>query len=311
MTINKITIAHIVSEILVVSAVAFYFHKKYVALQTQVQELVNKIEKLNLERVSVLCQKQEQFETQTTQQINKIWSILNQQPMYQQPMYQRSEYQRPVFVPQFDIDSSDKEPVREKYRGNENKKEEIKTETVKPKEKTSFNPLQSAMSMIGPLSTMFQLATDRKTPHPSEVFQNVNIEAVIHNQPTQSSAKIVEIEDEQVDVVANEIAEKDLDKELEQELQELCTPMISPNRFDTRSAQRFNDSISIVTVTKSSSQLPYQSPHREELQELQSTDDSNDQVETTSSQNSSPIRFISASEAKKPGRKKRVQAKTD
>lgn len=326
MTLNKLTIAHIVSELLVVSAVAFYFHKKYIALQTQVQELVAKIEKLNLERVPIVCQKQEQFEAQITQQINKIWNVLNSSmpAMYPREFNQRPEFnqrqefnQRPVFVPQYNVDSSKQESVRENYANSnsnkETKKETSQNENTKPKEAKPFNPIQSALSMIGPLSTMFQLTTDRKTPHPEEIFQNVNIGAVLQNQKQQtSSAKIVEVEDDPSN--SDELLDEKLDEELQEELKELCTPIVSASRFDNRSVQRFTDSIAIVTVTQQSADPAVEvansrSASRFSNDALELTNQ--EQSETPSSQSSSPLRFINASEQKKPGRRKRVSPKSE
>jgi hypothetical protein len=310
MPIDKIFISHVVSEIIIIVGVSFYYHKKCSYLQSQIQELNNKLEKLNVNNYLSLIERQKHFEQQTVQHINKIYSMLNSRnisPQEQQNMYNNQFGSFPT---------TERFSNSQKYENMtfETENFSLDKDTVQTNSKVekkaapqqSQNPFLNTLSMIGPLSTMFQVVMDKKPPHPDELFKNID--------NVNGTKKIVEIEDEQIDTVT-------LDKELEDELNDLKsgtvtamnTPVLVP-----RTPKHFSNDSSILTPDKCENgmcKIDY-------TQVSQSTDtniNNQDMIDSTdlivsktetqndlqNSSQSSPLRYISQIPEQKRGRPKK------
>ena len=215
MAIDKILITHIVTELVIICGISYYYHIKCNKLKLQIEELNNKIDKLNINNYILAIKKQEQFEIQTVQQINKLYSLINTNEINQrineqnvntnEKINQRINEQNSniLFNPIYNLNES--------VNNHEHQEK-------KQFEKT--NPFFNTLSVLGgPLSTMFQVVMEKKPPHPNELFQNINVN------------KIVEIEDE--DETNNS---EHLDEELRDELDDLNststttmnTPIVTP-----------------------------------------------------------------------------------
>ena len=233
MTVDKTLIAHIVAELIVISGLSFYYHKKCSNLQLQINDLNSKLEKMNGNNYLNTIKRQEQFESQTVQQINKLYSILNtmnngnnnvssNDNIIKESFYTPSNNivineNRSSLLPSIIRDDlySDK---RSEFSSFSSHKQSVHTpESVS-------NPLMNTLSMLGPLTTMFKVVMEPKPPHPNEVFSNIDIKSELN------SKKIVEIKDKE------EINSEILDDELRDELDDLHsnvtstfnTPVLTP-----------------------------------------------------------------------------------
>ena len=63
MTIDKTLISHVIAELIVISGLSFYYHKKCVNLQLQINELNSKLEKMNGINYLNSIKRHEQFVT--------------------------------------------------------------------------------------------------------------------------------------------------------------------------------------------------------------------------------------------------------
>jgi len=314
MPVDKIFISHVVSELIIIIGVSFYYHKKCSYLQSQIQDLNNKLEKLNVNNYISLIERQKHFEQQTVQHINKIYSILNSRnvsPQENQNIYNNQ------YSTSFSTDNMNFNPDRitEGFSLNGTKDTLNSTEKtqVSTEKKQSQNPFLNTLSMIGPLSTMFQVVMDKKPPHPDELFKNLNVDNV------NGTRKIVEIEDD----VNEQMDTTTLDKELEDELNDLKsatvtavnTPVLvprTPKHFlneNTLTSEKcengvckidFSTAERLSTSTQLNSTLTQNDMEKLELE----TSKIEIQNETPSSQ-SSPLRYISHIPEQKRGRPKK------
>jgi hypothetical protein len=293
MPIDKIFISHVVSEIIIIIGVSFYYHKKCSYLQTQIQELNNKLEKLNVNNYLSLLERQKHFEQQTVQHINKIYSILNSRnitsPQEQQNIYDNNQYSFPNTQKYenmtFETDSFSLENKEITRQSN------VQVEKKSPQQPQ--NPFLNTLSMIGPLSTMFQVVMDKKPPHPDELFKNMDNSNV--------SKKIVEIEDEPIDPTT-------LDKELEDELNDLKsgtvtavnTPVLVPR---TPKHYSIDNIPSIEKCENGVCKIDYTPISQNNDISLEIHGET--PRETPASSQSSPLRYISQIPEQKRGRPKK------
>ena len=180
MPIDKITISHIVSELIIITGVVFYYHRKCNHLQQQINELNLKLEKLNGTNYINSINRHEQFEKQTVQHINRLYSIISSLKSSQiidttdkQVNLNFQNNSNDTFVPLY----KEKEIIRENY-SNQNSV-------------TNSNPFMNTLSMLGPLTTMFKVVMEPKPPHPQEIFNNIDINSELNKN------KIVEIDDDE------------------------------------------------------------------------------------------------------------------
>jgi hypothetical protein len=296
MPIDKIFISHVVSEIIIIVGVSFYYHKKCSYLQSQIQDLNIKLEKLNVNNYLALIERQKHFEQQTVQHINKIYSILNSRG---------NVHNNQIFNSQ-NHESMSFEPVNQMSFSSENVKTTIPSEkkTQSQQSQQSQNPFLNTLSMIGPLSTMFQVVMEKKPPHPDEVLKN---------------AKIVEIEDEITS--SNEKVDTEmLDNELEDELNDLKststtaanTPVLvprTPKHYLTdnsvSSPKKCENGICKIDYTNNSqnSVEPFDIETSNSSEFLLSSNETTDNIKPTSQ--SSPLRYISQIPEQKRGRPKK------
>jgi len=226
MPIDKITISHIVSELIIITGVIFYYHRKCNQLQQQINELNLKLERLNGTNYINSINRHEQFEKQTVQHINKLYSIINSiktqnnENVDKQVHLNFQNNSNDTFVPLY----KEKESIRENY-SNQNSV-------------TNSNPFMNTLSMLGPLTTMFKVVMDPKPPHPNEIFNNIDINSELNKN------KIVEIDETSVNTempngLVSEKSETDIstiESELREELDDLhstttssmTTPRLTP-----------------------------------------------------------------------------------
>ena len=186
MSVDKILISHIAAELIVITGVAYYYHKKCGTLQSQINDLNTKLENMNGINYINSIKKQEMFEAQTIQHINKIYSIINNT----NPMYLNNV-------------SNDKQQYIDNMRQNDNTIKEhfyppnapnmnnmnssmitsqmVNKQTTNAHNQSNIhtNPLMNTLSMIGPLTTMFKVVMDPKPPHPEELFNNIDLSIIL------------------------------------------------------------------------------------------------------------------------------------
>jgi len=314
MPVDKIFISHVVSEIIIIIGVSFYYHKKCSNLQTQIQELNNKLEKLNINNYLALIERQKHFEQQTVQHINKIYSMLKgispdilntRNSLYQEnnfsnlQKHENVQFEHPNisegFYPRTNEQTfqMDNIPVSTENKVNSN-----------VEKKPPQNPFLSTLSMIGPLSTMFQVVMDKKPPHPDEIFKNLNVDNA------NESKKIVEVEDE--------VDSSTLDKELEDELNDLNstvttavnTPVLVPRtpkhylNENTLTPDKCENGICKIDFT---SQLNQSNNSKNNIEpfDLETSSKITEIQNTQQSSQSSPLRYISQIPEQKRGRPKK------
>ena len=284
MPIDKIFISHVVSEIIIIIGVSFYYHKKCSYLQSQIQELNNKLEKLNVNNYLALIERQKHFEQQTVQHINKIYSIVNSRGNTNNIQNLNSQNNESMNFEQMSFPT-----------------ENEKTITIEKKTQSqpqSQNPFLNTLSMIGPLSTMFQVVMEKKPPHPDEVLKN---------------AKIVEIEDE---ISSNEkIDTETLDNELEDELNDLRststtavnTPVLVPRT--PKHYLKDNDISSLQKCENGICKIDYTNISQKNVEQIDIESSNLSESSITSdikpSSQSSPLRYISQIPEQKRGRPKK------
>ena len=231
MAVDKILISHVVSELIIICGLAFYYHKRCNNLQQQINELNSKLEKLSGTNYINSVRRQEQFELQTVQQINKIYSILNSIST-QQTTPSNSLSNTPTNLPlqqpnqnMFTPSYTSENVIKENYSNIQTGQLSSQNNQQVQKNQQPLNPLMNTLSMLGPLSTMFQVITREKPPHPNEIFSNIDINSEMNKR------KIVEIEDD-----SDELNSEMLDNELRDELNDLSsnvttalnTPIMTP-----------------------------------------------------------------------------------
>lgn len=184
MPIDKLTISHIVSELIIISGVVFYYHRKCTHLQQQINELNLKLEKLNGVNYINSIDRHEQFEKQTVQHINKLYSIINSIKTQNVDNIDKQvnlnfKNSNDMFVPLY----KEKENIREHY-SNQSSNQSGVTRSI---DTSISNPFMNTLSMLGPLTTMFKVVMEPKPPHPDEIFNNIDINSELNKN------KIVEI----------------------------------------------------------------------------------------------------------------------
>ena len=292
MAIDKIFISHVVSELLIICGVSFYFHKKCSNLQQQVNELNSKLEKLNVNNYILSLKKQEQFEIQTVQQINKIYSMLNT-IMNNQSYMDSNNPRSNVFNPVYNVENNTS-TIKENYSPPQ---QSTTQQSQTPVKKNNQNPLLNTLSMIGPLSTMFQVMVDKKPPHPDELFQNIDI--------NKMSGKIVEIEEE------DNINTEELDNELEDELNDLKsnitttlnTPITTPRMTPSHSSLMNDCENGMCKLNLNSTNE--NDTNNSTNNDVNNTNDNQIKNESSNDQ-SSPLRYISQLPEGKRGRPKKT-----
>ena len=296
MPIDKIFISHVVSEIIIIIGVSFYYHKKCSYLQSQIQELNNKLEKLNVNNYLAFIERQKHFEQQTVQHINKIYSILNSRGNSHNNQNINLQNQENMIF----------EPIGQMSFTTENEKTIPSEKKPQTSQQQSQNPFLNTLSMIGPLSTMFQVVMEKKPPHPDEVLKN---------------AKIVEIEDERTSSV-EKIDTEMLDNELEDELNDLKsttttaanTPVLVPrtpkhyltdNKGVSSSVNKCENGLCKIDYTNNSqnSVEPFDIETSKTNDDSLSSIENQDDIKSTSQ--SSPLRYISQIPEQKRGRPKK------
>ena len=212
MTIDKQLVTHIVAELIIISGLAYYYHKKCGNLQLQINDLNTKLEKMNGINYLNTVKRHEMFETQTVQHINKIYSLLNnlnnngnindtngQNPMNQMNLMNQMNSINPMNSMNLMNQMNNENVIKESFYGSSTTNEKNTISQTKPSQN---NPLMNTLSMLGPLTTMFKVVMEPKPPHPNEVFENININSQLNNQ------KIVEIEDDDSETLDNELKEE-------------------------------------------------------------------------------------------------------
>lgn len=281
MPIDKILISHIVAELVVICGVTFYYHKKCNNLQQQINELNSKLEKLNVNNYLNSLKRQEQFEMQTIQHVNKIYSLLNNNGINLNSI---SNLQSEKI-----IENNIKENFYNNTNLNGSNVQNISNDNVQ-KTSQSTNPLTNAISMFGPLASMVRVVMEPKPPHPNEVFENIDIKKELN--------KIVEIEDDN-----SEINSEYLDNELKDELNDLHSNMTSRINTPLLTPKIINNNISNIELCENNEcklsfgeiSYPLEEKNENKL---------NDKLENDKSDKSSPLRYISQNETKR-GRPKK------
>lgn len=301
MPVDKILVSHVVSEVLIICGVTFYFHKKCARLQQQIDELNSKLEKLNANSYISSLKRQEQFEVQTVQQINKIYSILNNMNNFtNMNNLNNIENTSTNFKPVYN------ESIRENYNIVQQDSQVNKQGTPVPINKpqalqnTLLSGLSNGLSMLSslPISTMFQVVMKEKPPHPDELFQNMDINKELNKN------KIVEIEDEE-----NEIDSNKLDDELQDELNDLKsnittamnTPVLTPltpSNSNMVSLNLCEDGVCKLDMNKLNKNENEELDLNIPLNNIQVSDNSD-------TEKSSPLRYISNIPQNKRGRPKK------
>lgn len=208
MPIDKITISHIVSELIIITGVVFYYHRKCNHLQQQINELNLKLEKLNGTNYINSINRHDQFEKQTVQHINKLYSIINLiktqnvDNVDKQVNLNFQTNSNDMFVPLY----KEKENIRENYY----EQNSIQGGTTRTLDAPISNPFMNTLSMLGPLTTMFKVVMEPKPPRPDEIFNNIDIKSEL------SKNKIVEIEsDERSEVSGDLVISRNQEKQSE------------------------------------------------------------------------------------------------
>jgi|LauGreDrversion4_2_1035121.scaffolds.fasta_scaffold14585_1 hypothetical protein len=313
MSVDKILISHIVAELIVITGVAYYYHKKCSTLQSQINDLNTKLENMNGINYLNSIKKHEQFEAQTIQHINKIYSILNNtNPMYMNNISNINDKQQ--------SDNSIKEHFYPPNINNMNSSiitnqinKQTPNSSTHNKSNISTNPLMNTLSMIGPLTTMFKVVMDPKPPHPDELFNNIDINKELN------SRKIVEIED---DV---EVNEDELNDELKDELGDLhssvstavntpvLTPKLSNNVSNVPELNICDNGVCKLNLSmdKINEETVNTNNTNNTIINLQEKSIDNDKkieiVDTSIQDKSSPLRYISQVPEIKRGRPKKNQ----
>lgn len=345
MPIDKIFISHVVSELIIIIGVSFYYHKKCSYLQSQIQDLNNKLEKLNVNNYLSLIERQKHFEQQTVQHINKIYSLLNSRNSLQenQNVYNNQyssnfskdniisnsqKYENMIFNPDRITEGFSLNGTKDTLNINSIEK----TQPPIEKKAQTQNPFLNTLSMIGPLSTMFQVVMDKKPPHPDELFKNLNIDN------TKGTKKIVEIEDdtnEQVDTTTLDMELADELNELKSSVTAVNTPVLIPRtpkrgiteniltpdkcengicKIDFSTSDRHPISeraltfdihpmspVNIVDNTRSNLTLT-----QNDMEKIESETSKIEMHDKTPSSQSSPLRYISHVPEQKRGRPKKI-----
>ena len=232
MAVDKILISHVVSELIIICGLAFYYHKRCNNLQQQINELNSKLEKLSGTNYINSVRRQEQFELQTVQQINKIYSILNSIST-QQTTPSNSLSNTPTNLPlqqpnqnMFTPSYTSENVIKENYSNMQTGQLSSQNNQQVQKNQQQSNPLMNTLSMLGPLTTMFKVVMEPKPQHPNEIFENIDIKTQLNNMSQQglgmnmSQRKIVEVEDDDID-------SETLDNELKDELNDLRSNVTS------------------------------------------------------------------------------------
>ena len=320
MTVDKTLIAHIVAELIVISGLSFYYHKKCSNLQLQINDLNSKLEKMNGNSYLNTIKRQELFESQTVQQINKLYSILN--TMNNSGINSGINSDTSRSISDNIIKESFYTPINDTNISNENRSStsqgtgssSITSHKQIQQKPTHSNPLMSTLSMLGPLTTMFKVVMEPKPPHPNEVFEKIDIKSEIN------SRKIVEIEDD------DEINSETLDNELRDELDDLHsnvtstinTPILTPklsllsnlpkldlcengvcklnlNYENDKNNESINEDDNPLNIQKS----------LENVQPVVNVNQNDEKI--NKSDKSSPLRYISQAPETKRGRPKKNQ----
>ena len=307
MPVDKILISHVVSEVLIICGVTFYFHKKCARLQQQIDELNSKLEKLNANSYISSLKRQEQFEVQTVHQINKLYSILNNMNnLNNTSNINNIENTSSGFKPVYN------EPIRENYNSVQQESQVNKqgSPSNKPQspQNTLLNGLSNGLSMLSslPISTMFQVVMKDKPLHPDELFQNLDINKELNKN------KIVEVEDDDEEIDNNK-----LDDELQDELNDLksnittamntpvLTPLLTPSQSNMSNLNLCEDGVCKLDMNKlNESSINNNQNENEEvnlnipLNRIQISDNSDNEK-------SSPLRYISNIPQIKRGRPKK------
>lgn len=307
MPVDKILISHVVSEVLIICSVTYYFHKKCARLQQQIDELNSKLEKLNANSYISSLKRQEQFEVQTVHQINKLYSILNNMNnLNNTSNINNIENTSTGFKPVYN------EPIRENYNSVQQESQVNKqgSSSNKPQtpQNTLLNGLSNGLSMLSslPISTMFQVVMKDKPLHPDELFQNMDINKELNKN------KIVEVEDDDEEIDNNK-----LDDELQDELNDLksnittamntpvLTPLLTPSHSNMSNLNLCEDGVCKLDMNKlNESSINNNQNENEEvnlnipLNRIQISDNSDNEK-------SSPLRYISNIPQNKRGRPKK------
>lgn len=310
MSVDKILISHIAAELIVITGVAYYYHKKCGSLQSQINDLNNKLENINGINYLNSIKKQEVFEAQTIQHINKIYSMLsNANPMYINNMSNINDNKQLIDIAR-PVDNSIKEhyyPTNTSQINNKQTVSNVSNQSVAP-----TNPLMNTLSMIGPLTTMFKVVMDPKPPHPEELFNNIDINKELNNR------KIVEIEEDDT-----EVNEDELNDELKDELGDLKsnvttavnTPVMTPKLSTgiTNIPELNICDNGVCKLNLSMEKINDENMNKNETINLQGTNtDINtmntiDTIDTSKQDKSSPLRYISQAPEIKRGRPKKNQ----
>ena len=321
MTIDKTLITHIVAELIVICGLAFYYHKKCSGLQLQINDLNSKLEKMNGINYLNTIKRHEQFENQTVQHINKIYSILNNN-VGNLNLNNVSNSLNMNNISNSDILRTNNDSIiRENFYSQSNNSatllsQQTPLQQTAPQQKPPVsNPLMNTLSMLGPLTTMFKVVMEPKPLHPNEIFENIDIKTQLNNQQ-----KIVEVEDD-------DINSETLDNELKDELNDLCsnvtsamnTPIMTPKLALTSSVPTLDmceNGVCKLNFDNNKNEEPEQS---EQLTLNSENKDNNitllnidkNKLETdkeVTSDKSSPLRYISQQETKRGRPKKNVQS---
>lgn len=317
MTIDKTLITHIVAELIVICGLAFYYHRKCSGLQLQINDLNSKLEKMNGINYLNTIKRHEQFENQTVQHINKIYSILNNN-VGNLNLNNGTNSLNMNNISNSDILRTNNDSIiRENFYSQTNDNASLLSQQTPLQQKPPVsNPLMNTLSMLGPLTTMFKVVMEPKPPHPNEIFENIDIKTQLNNKQ-----KIVEVEDD--DDINSEI----LDDELKDELNDLSsnvtsalnTPIMTPKLALTSSVPALDMCENGVC------KLNFENNKNEELEQSEQltlnceNKDNNitllnidkNKLETdkeVTSEKSSPLRYISQQETKRGRPKKNVQS---
>jgi hypothetical protein len=315
MTIDKTLITHIVAELIVICGLAFYYHKKCSGLQLQINDLNSKLEKMNGINYLNTIKRHEQFENQTVQHINKIYSILNNN-VGNLNLNNGTNSLNMNNISNSDILRTNNDSIiRENFYSHSNESASLLSQQTQLQQKPQVsNPLMNTLSMLGPLTTMFKVVMEPKPPHPNEIFENIDIKTQLNNQQ-----KIVEVEDD-------DINSETLDNELKDELNDLRsnvtsamnTPIMTPRLALTSSVPtldmcengvcKLNFDNNKNEDTEQSDQLTPNCENKDNNITLLNID--KNKLETdkeVTSEKSSPLRYISQPETKRGRPKKNVQ----
>lgn len=300
MNIDKKLISHIVAEFLIISGLSFYYHKKCTNLQLQINDLNIKLEKMNGVNYLNSIKRQEQFENQTVQHINKIYSILNNPNninnsnvgFNNNPVIDSLKINNEIIKENFYSPSLNETPQQSNF---------LQSHNVTQKNQ-SINPLMNTLSMLGPLTTMFKVVMEPKPPHPNEIFENIDIKSQLNTK------KIVEIEDSD-----NEINSEMLDNELKDELNDLRsnvtstfnTPILTPKLSLTPSVPSLDLCDNGVCKLNIENNLFRDIQEIEVKENKENKEDNRENKDNKENDKSNPLRYISQPLENKRGRPKK------